>query len=279
MSKKTATTAYGEQITVEEQGSILCDSLSFAGAEAYKRLRTNLLLSFPEKQQCRVLGITSAVRGEGKSVTAINLAYTFAQTGKKVLLVEADMRLPNHAKRLGLKETPGLSNLLVGMAKGSDVLQRTQQLNNFYVITAGDVPPNPSELLGAERMKECIQAFTESFDIVIVDLPPVDVVTDALTISRQVDGFVFVVRQEYSERALVARALDQLSIVEARILGIVMNQAIAKGKNYRYHKKYDSYHYEYGEGVQKNADAEQESEEAAKEAVEQSAQQTDERSE
>lgn len=249
MSKK-ATRA--DIAVMEERENILCNSLSFAGAEAYKRLRTNLLLSFPEKQQCRVLGITSAIRGEGKSITAINLSYTFAQTGKKVLLVEADMRLPNHAKRLGLKEAPGLSNLLVGMAKGSEVLQHSQDMENLYVITAGDIPPNPSELLGAERMKECIQAFTESFDFVIIDLPPVDVVTDALTISRQVDGFVFVVRQDYSERELIARALDQLSIVEARILGFVMNQAAGKGGNYTYRRYDKSYHYGHYGSYAKN---------------------------
>lgn len=240
MSKKVTR---AEVAVLEERENILCGNLSFAGAEAYKRLRTNLLLSFPEKQQCRVLGITSAVRGEGKSITAINLSYTFAQTGKKVLLVEADMRLPNHAKRLGLKEAPGLSNLLVGLATGSEVLQHSQQMENLYVITAGDIPPNPSELLGAERMKECIQAFTENFDFVIIDLPPVGVVTDALTISRQVDGFVFVVRQDYSERELIAHALDQLSIVEARILGFVMNQAASKSGNYTYRRYDKSYRY------------------------------------
>lgn len=246
MSKKITK---ADSVVLEERENILCNSLSFAGAEAYKRLRTNLLLSFPEKQQCRVLGITSAIRGEGKSITTINLSYTFAQTGKRVLLVEADMRLPNHAKRLGLKEAPGLSNLLVGMASGSEVLQRAQELDNFYVITAGDIPPNPSELLGAERMKECIQAFTENFDFVIIDLPPVGVVTDALTISRYVDGFVFVVRQDYSERELIARSLDQLSIVEARILGFVMNQAANKGGNHprKWYDKYYRYNrYKYG---------------------------------
>ena len=222
---------------------VLCGNLSFAGAEAYKRLRANLLLSFSAEQKCRVIGMTSANRGEGKSTTAINLAYTFAETGKKTLLVEADMRLPNQAARLDLAEAPGLSNLLVNLAKQEEVLQRSPVQENLHVITAGDIPPNPSELLGSERMRVCLQELGEIYDYIILDLPPVNIVSDALALARMVDGFVFVVRQEYSARQAVIQAIKQLEMVDAKILGFVWNYSAGAdkkgiGKYYRHYKSY-----------------------------------------
>ena len=224
---------------------LLCDSLSFAGSEAYKRLRANLLLSFPDEQKCRVIGVTSANRGEGKSITAINLAYTFAETGKKTLLIEADMRLPNLAARLELVESPGLSNLLVNLSKREDVLQVAEVQNMLHVITAGDIPPNPSELLGSEHMKACLQEFGKTYDYIVLDLPPVNVVSDALETARMVDGFVFVVRQEYSTRPSVIQAMSQMEMVDAKVLGFVMNHSTGKGKRGlgRYYRKYGYYRY------------------------------------
>ena len=224
---------------------LLCGNLSFAGSEAYKRLRANLLLSFPDEQKCRVIGVTSANRGEGKSITAINLAYTFAETGKKTLLVEADMRLPNLAARMDIQEAPGLSNLLVNLSKVEDVLQSTGVQENLHMLTAGDIPPNPSELLGSERMKTCLQNFGETYDYIVLDLPPVNIVSDALEIARMVDGFVFVVRQEYSTRASVMQAMSQMQMVDAKILGFVMNHSSGRGKKGlgRYYRKYGYYRY------------------------------------
>ena len=225
--------------TISEQ-KLLCENLSFAGSEAYKRLRMNLLLSFPDEQKCRVIGVTSSNRGDGKSVTSINLAYTLSETGKKTLLIEADMRLPNHARRLGLAETPGLSNLLVDLAKQSEVLQNVPVQECFHVITAGDVPPNPAELLGSNRMKNCVEEFSSQYDYIVIDLPPVNIVSDALEVARIVDGFVFVVRQEHSTRQAVLQAINQMEMVGAKILGFVMNNARAIG-NGRYYRK-DGYY-------------------------------------
>ncbi len=224
---------------------LLCGNLSFAGAEAYKRLRANLLLSFPAEQKCRVIGMTSANRGEGKSITAINLAYTFAETGKKTLLIEADMRLPNLAARLDIAEDPGLSNLLVNLAKQEEVLQRSPVQDNLHVITAGDIPPNPSELLGSERMKACLQELCVTYDYIVLDLPPVNIVSDALALARMVDGFVFVVRQEFSARQSVIQAMRQLEMVGAKILGFVWNYSAGKDKRGlgRYYRKYGYYRY------------------------------------
>lgn len=130
-------------MSLKEQRAMLGDRLSFAASEAYKLLRTNLTFALPDEQRCRVVGITSASRSEGKSTTSINLAYTIAETGKRVLLVEADMRRPNLARRLAIDPAPGLSNLLAGLCREGDVIQDVGLLENLKVITSGDVPPNP----------------------------------------------------------------------------------------------------------------------------------------
>ena len=133
------------------QRGLICEGLSFAASEAYKLLRTNLLFSLPEKG-CHIIGVTSSVRGEGKSTTSINLSYTIAQSGKRVLLIDADMRIPSVAIKLDLNEAPGLSNLIAGMHSEGSCMRQSNQLENWYILPAGDIPPNPSELLGSERM-------------------------------------------------------------------------------------------------------------------------------
>ena len=120
--------------------------LSFAATEAYNRLRANLLLSFTSDASCCIIGVTSSLRGEGKSTTSANLAYTLAEMGKNVLILDCDMRLPNVHRLLKLNQSPGLSNLLAG-GGGSNIIQPTSLHRKLYAITAGDIPPNPTELL------------------------------------------------------------------------------------------------------------------------------------
>ena len=221
--------------TISEQ-KLLCENLSFAGSEAYKRLRMNLLLSFPDEQKCRVIGVTSSNRGDGKSVTSINLAYTLSETGKKTLLIEADMRLPNHARRLGLAETPGLSNLLVDLAKQSEVLQNVPVQECFHVITAGDVPPNPAELLGSNRMKNCVEEFSSQYDYILIETPPVNIVSDACIVANVLDGVLLLVRQDSSKKDEVKRAVTRLQLTGAKLLGFILNDAtLDKQKSYSYY--------------------------------------------
>jgi len=185
--------------------------------------------------------------GEGKSVTAINLAYTFAEAGKNILLIEADMRRPNIAKRLNLKRTPGLSNFLVGLS--AEVIQKTKRHNNLYVIAAGDIPPNPAELLGSSKMQNCLKTLSERFEYIIIDLPPVDIVSDALALTRLVDGFVFAVRQNYASKQAVREAMYRMKIVDARVLGFVLTCTKLEKKSYKYKRgKYAKYgdYYQYG---------------------------------
>ena len=136
-----------------EYGAMLGENLSFAASEAYKLLRTNLDFALSDEQKCRIIGMTSSMRGEGKSTTTLNLAYSIAEAGKLVLVIEADMRLPTYTKRLHIQTKKGISNLLAGQCTGADVLSRCELHKNMWVIPAGDIPPNPSELLGSEQMR------------------------------------------------------------------------------------------------------------------------------
>lgn len=229
------------ELTIEESRKYLGSGLNFAAAEAYKLLRTNLGFSLPvEEGKCRVIGVTSSVAGEAKSTTAINLAYTMAQTSQKVLLLETDLRLPTTAKRLKLKRSPGLSNLLAGQCTGNDVLQESGLIPNLWVATAGTVPPNPAELVGSQRMKTAIKVFSGYFDVIIVDLPPINVVTDALLLNTVVDGMIHVVRQGYCDKSALAEAVAQQRFAGTKVLGFVMTDADTQEKSY-YKKQYGGY--------------------------------------
>ena len=230
-----------EIMTLKEQRSMLGDQLNFAAAEAYKLLRANLTFSLPDEQKCRVVGVTSAVRGEGKSTTSINLAYTLAETGKRVLLVEADMRRPQLAHRLAIDAAPGLSNLLAGLCREKDVVQDVGLLENMKVITSGDVPPNPSELLGSERMSTVVETLAQSFDFIIFDLPPVNAVSDGLVVSRFIQGMIVVVRQDYSDRQGLSAALRQLEYMHIKVLGFVMTHSSISGGRYGRYGRFGRY--------------------------------------
>lgn len=231
-----------DNMTPAEARKVLADNMNFAAAEAYKLLRTNLNFSIPDTTGCKIIGVTSALRGEGKSTTSVNIAYTMAQTVEKVLLIECDLRLPTLAKRIQVKAKPGLSNLLVGQCNGNEAIQKSGLASNLWVMTSGDIPPNPAELLGSENMALTLQAMAEVFDVIIVDLPPVTAVSDAVIVSKSVDGMVVVVRQEYCDRAAVDETIRQLRFVKAKILGFVMTGADTQSKNYkRYGKAYGDY--------------------------------------
>ncbi len=230
-----------------EYGKTFGANLSFGASEAYKLLRTNLNFSLPDVEGCKMIGITSTLRGEGKSTTAINLAYTMAQTGQKVLLMEADLRLPTVAKRIGVKASPGLSNLLAGQCSGDEALQRTGLAENLWAISAGDVPPNPAELLNSEQMGAAVKFLGGYFDVIVVDLPPVTVVSDALIISKLLDGMVVVVRQNLCGRRELKETLRQLKFTDCKILGFVVTDSKIHDKGYkRYKRSYGSYRYGYG---------------------------------
>lgn len=225
--------------------------LNFGASEAYKLLRANLLFSASGENRCQIIGVTSSVRGEGKSTTSMNLSYTFAEAGKRVLLIDGDMRLPQVAKILGLSKAPGFSNYLAGMTDAKAPIQQSSLHNNLYAISSGDIPPNPSELLGSNAAKSIFSDLREKFDYIFVDLPPVNIVSDALVLSNICDGYLVVVRQDYTSRRELNDCVDQLNYVNAKLLGFVMTHSTVgeKGsyKGKRYYKRYGyKYGYRYG---------------------------------
>lgn len=222
-------------------------NLNFATAEAYNLLRTNLLFSFPEEGLGKAVGITSAIQSEGKSSTACNTAYALAEAGCKVLLLEADLRRPTLSSKLGLAKSPGLTNLLVSREDYRDVVQKCSLAPGLDVITSGDIAPNPSELLGSNRMAALLEQLKQVYDYIVIDLPPVTVVSDAAAMSKVLDGVVMVVRAGVSDQQMLAEAIRQLEMVGVRILGFTFRDVDRAGKKYgrRYSKKYYKYYAEY----------------------------------
>ena len=223
-------------------------NMSFSVTEAYKLLRANIMFSFSDEGRGHVIGITSSLQSEGKSSTAVNTAYALAESGAKVLLMDADLRRPSVAAKLSLARTPGLTNILVSRGDYHELLQHNPVAPGMDVLISGDIPPNPSELLGSNRMDMLVAELTKEYDYVIVDLPPVNVVSDAIAMSKCLDGVVMVVRSGVSEQRMLAEALRQLKLVSVRILGFVYRDNAAGGTKYgkKYNYKYKKYYSEYG---------------------------------
>ena len=229
-------------------------NLSFTATEQYKLLRTNIEFTLPQEDKCRVVGVTSSMRGEGKSTTAINLSYVLAEKGSRVIIIDGDLRIPSVAKKLQIPSKPGVTNLL--MNKSSDVEAfKSDLLDNWYIVPAGDIPPNPSELLGSNRMQKLIEALKEQFDYIVIDLPPVNIVSDALSISPFISGMIVVVREEYTEKKELTRCMRQLSLSNVKVLGCVLNEASSGNGSYgkyKYKKYKHGYGYGYGYGYYKS---------------------------
>lgn len=226
------------------------DGISFAATEAYKLLRTKIQFSFADNQKCRIIGVSSAFAGEGKSLSSTNLAYSLSQLDKRVLLIDCDMRRPSLASKLGIQKIPGLSNYLAGRIAIEEVIQTCGPkfgTGSFNVIAAGRNPPNPIELLSSEKMEEALNVLQESYDYIILDLPPVGEVSDGMAVAKHTDGILLVVRQDYCTRGAMMNAINQFEFVNARILGIVMNCVTEQGKGYGYGKKYGKKYYGYGQ--------------------------------
>lgn len=210
-------------------------NLGFTATEQYKLLRTNLSFTIPEDVACPIIGVTSSMRGEGKSTTAINLSYVLAESGKRVLLIDADLRLPSVAKNLNIEQSPGLTDILVGPETGQSGVLKARVLDNWYILPSGVLPPNPSELLGSRRMATTLKVLAERFDYIIIDLPPVNVVSDALAVSPHITGMVLVIREDYTEKKELENCFRQLELSNVNVLGCVMNSSKAsKGHHANY---------------------------------------------
>jgi len=216
-------------------------------AEAYRHLRTSVLLSTAGRPP-RTLLITSSMPSEGKTTTAVNTAMSLAQTGARVLIIDADMRRPRLHSIFNLKNDTGLSALLSREVSGAEITSAIQhdEESKLFILTAGPLPPNPAELVGSEQMLKLISAVTSTFTHVVIDSPPVAAFTDGVLIAAMVDGVLLVVHSGKSSRKVVARARKLLQDVGARIIGVVLNKVEAAGSNsyYYYSGYYQHSHYQ-----------------------------------
>lgn len=202
-------------------------------AEAIRRLRTNLLFVDVTTGKHSFV-VTSAMPGEGKTTTVINLAMALSDTGARVLLVDGDLRNPSVARTMGLEGGVGLTTILLGAATVDDVVQQWRD-SSLYVLPAGQVPPNPSEILGSEPMETLFDHLTKEFDYVLVDSPPLLPVIDAVVINKLVGGLLFVVAADRTRKRDLQSALKALTTVDARAAGFALNMvASGTGDPYRY---------------------------------------------
>jgi capsular exopolysaccharide synthesis family protein len=218
-------------------------------SEAYRTLRTSLVFSKfsyagSDKTEGNVYAVTSSAPKEGKSTTISNLAITLAQGGQKVLLIDCDLRRPVIHAVFGYNKEPGITNYLVGRAAIDDVI-RSSSIRNLDIITSGTIPPNPSELLGTDRMKKFIEDMRQKYDTVLIDTPPVIAVTDAQVIANEVDGTLIVVSSGSTQTELAQRSKELISKVGGRVLGFVLNNFDITSTYGSYYKYYRYYNYYY----------------------------------
>ncbi|MFC6176226.1 CpsD/CapB family tyrosine-protein kinase [Companilactobacillus huachuanensis] len=191
-------------------------------SEQFKTIRTNIQFSSVDKKLKSLL-FTSSAPSEGKSTISNNVAVTWADQGSKVILMDADLRRPTVHKTFGVSNRRGLSSYLLGNATLDEIIQPTV-VDGLFVITSGPVPPNPAELLGSARTRDLLIRLVDKFDLLILDAPPVNTVTDAQVLAAQVDGTILVVPQGIADKAGVMHAKEALQTVKANILGAIMNR-------------------------------------------------------
>ncbi|MFD1851244.1 CpsD/CapB family tyrosine-protein kinase [Oceanobacillus bengalensis] len=202
-------------------------------SEQYRTIRTNLQFSSVDNE-IRSFLVTSAGPSEGKSMTTANLAVVYAQQGKKVLLIDADLRKPTVHYTFKMDNMSGLSNVLVGDMTLMSAVEPTN-VENLHIVSSGPIPPNPSELLGSRKFESMLKEAKEAYDIVIFDTPPVLAVTDAQILANIVDGSILVVRSKRTETEAAQKAIELLKAAKGKVLGTVLNGREKKDHNYYYY--------------------------------------------
>jgi capsular exopolysaccharide synthesis family protein len=208
-------------------------------AEAYRHLRTSVLLSTAGRPP-KTLLITSSVPSEGKTTTAVNTAITLAQTGAKVLVIDADMRRPRLHALFDVEKRAGLSSILSSEMNDAEIFSMIEQheQSGLYLLTAGPIPPNPAELIGSEQMRRLIASLEPTFSHIVIDSPPIASFTDGVLISSIVDGVLLVVHGGKSTRDVVRRSQQLLHDVGAKIFGVVLNNVHLRPHDYYYYQSY-----------------------------------------
>lgn len=207
-------------------------------AEAFRSFRTNIQFSNVDKP-IKSLVVTSSNPGEGKSTVAFNLAVSIAQTEKKVLLIDTDFRKPSIYSYIEPESFSGLTNIIAEDMDYKEVLQKEKSQEYLDIIISGPIPPNPSEVLGSQKMRDLLKELKQEYDMIILDSPPVGLVTDAAVLSTIVDGVIVVCVEGKTKKEDLGRSIDSLNKVNANLIGVVINKV--KHKN---NSDYSAYYYE-----------------------------------
>ena len=225
-------------------------AMKFRIEEAYKTIRANIMFSVMKKG-CKIIVVSSSTPNEGKTTTTVNLAVSISQADQRVLLIDCDLRKPKVHQYFSLTNAPGLTNYLSDSLTGKkradlfSVIHPTEY-DTLSVLCSGVIPPNPAELLGSELMYDFLQDISKDYDYIILDTPPINVVSDALPVIRESDGVVLVVRSNQTTHPELKKALNSLEFIDAKILGFVVN--FVESKASRYSNKYGGYRYKYNYG-------------------------------
>lgn len=246
-NKKRKKDSATKSFSREDIKKILGAESPFVVKEAYSAIRTNLL--FMQKgEKCPVFVVTSPTANNGKTINSINLAISFAQMGKKTLLIDADMRNPTIHRMFSIPVKNGLSEILAGLTDNITVSKT--EIENLSVLTGGKIPPNPAELISSSRMDKLLEFVKDHYDCVFIDTPPVNLVTDATVFAQKTTGYILIVKANVSDTADVKIAVSSLENIGGNILGFVLND-VTTGRNgyYSYYKRYGyKYKYSYGYG-------------------------------
>lgn len=223
---------------------ILCSDSSFAVKEAYNAIRTNLLFT-QHGEKCPVFVITSPTANNGKTINSINLAISFAQMGKRTLLIDSDMRNPTIHRMFSIPVKNGLSEILAGLTDNISVSKT--DIENLSILTAGKIPPNPAELLSSSRMDKLLEFVREHYDCVFIDTPPINLVTDSTVFAQKVTGYILVIKTDTTNTHDVKTTVSNLQQIDANILGFILNDVNSeKKKYYSYYRRYNyNYNYNY----------------------------------
>lgn len=213
-------------------------------SEAFRNMRTNIMFSDVDNDR-RVMAITSNEGSEGKTTVLINYGVTLCQSGKRVLIVDCDLRKPQVHRRFELDNANGLTNLLLKEISLEEACQPTE-IPGFFAITAGPIPPNPSEILASRRMAEIMEALKQQYDYILLDTPPLGLVTDAAVLSPNVDGYIILVSLGTVQRDGLLNMLDVFEKINAHVIGIVANK-VPVPKRFSKYGYYSAYGYYYGE--------------------------------
>ncbi len=234
----------------EKRVNVLSDNDNFYTVETYKSIRTNVMFSLPMSDNGKVIPITSSIPDEGKTTTAINLAIVFAQTGERVLLIDCDLRKSRVHRYLGLERKNGLSNVICGYLGLEDAIKKNVR-PNLDCITAGEIPPNPAELLDSDEFVKIIAELKKQYDYIFIDTPPIAVVTDAAIVLRQADGVIVVSKENYVTFDVLDVTMDTIKRTNVKILGVIVTGCSDKRTRYSYYNGgkhfYGKYKYRYAD--------------------------------